>query len=42
MRNSICAALGFAAVMAGIVSAQSSGSARTPWGDPYLQGTWSS
>jgi hypothetical protein len=42
MRNSICAALGLAAVMAGIVSAQSSGSARTPWGDPDLQGTWSS
>src|SRR5262245_33804622 len=42
MRNSIIASLGFAAVMAAIVSGQSSGSPRTPWGDPDLQGTWSS
>ena len=28
--------------MAGIVSAQSSGTPRTPWGEPDLQGTWSS
>ena len=42
MRHSIIASLGFAAVMAGIVSAQSNGAPRTPWGDPDLQGTWSS
>jgi hypothetical protein len=42
MRNPIIASLGFAAVMAAIVSAQSSGTSRTPWGDPDLQGTWSS
>ena len=42
MRNPIIASLGFAVAMAGIVSAQSSGTARTPWGDPDLQGTWSS
>jgi len=42
MRHPIMASLGFAAVMAGLVSAQSSGTPRTPWGDPDLQGTWSS
>ena len=42
MRNSLIGSLIFAAVMAGVVSAQSSGPARTPWGDPDLQGTWSS
>src|SRR6185436_15166177 len=42
MRRPIIASFGFAAVMAGIVSAQSSGTPRTPWGDPDLQGTWSS
>jgi hypothetical protein len=42
MRNRIIAWLGFAAVMAGVVSAQSSGTPRTSWGDPDLQGTWSS
>src|SRR5215208_1100773 len=42
MRNPISASLGFAAVMAGLVSAQRGSSPRTPWGDPDLQGTWSS
>ena len=42
MHNPIIASLGFAAAMAGIVSAQGSGTPRTPWGDPDLQGTWSS
>jgi hypothetical protein len=42
MRNAIIPTLGCAAMMAGIVSGQTSGTVRTPWGDPDLQGTWSS
>jgi hypothetical protein len=42
MRNRIFAALGFAGLMAVIVSGQGRSAPRTPWGDPDLQGTWSS
>src|SRR5215208_5371123 len=42
MRNPISASLGFAALTTAIVSAQAGSVSRTPWGDPDLQGTWSS
>ncbi|HVG53540.1 MAG TPA: hypothetical protein VM846_03900 [Vicinamibacterales bacterium] len=41
MRKTLVVALVVAAVMAGVVSAQRGGPL-TPWGDPDLQGTWSS
>jgi hypothetical protein len=42
MRRTIIAITAMAGMMAVIVSAQSGGVSRTPWGDPDLQGTWSS
>ena len=42
MRKILVAALGMAAVMVSVLSAQRSAAPRTPWGDPDLQGTWSS
>jgi hypothetical protein len=41
MRKAFVAALACVGLMAGVVSAQR-GAAVTPWGDPDLQGTWSS
>ena len=41
MRKTIVAALTVAGIMATVASAQR-GTPVTPWGDPDLQGTWSS
>ena len=42
MRRILVAALVMAAVMGSVLSAQRGAAPRTPWGDPDLQGTWSS
>jgi hypothetical protein len=42
MRQTLAATIGVVAVMAAAVSTQRGASPRTPWGDPDLQGTWSS
>ena len=42
MRRTMMSLSAFALVTTAIVSAQSGSSPRTPWGDPDLQGTWSS
>src|SRR5512134_3711636 len=42
MRNPIVAVLAAAMVMVGVFSAQRGTPSTTPWGDPDLQGTWSS
>ena len=41
MRNSFVATIGCAGLMMALVSGQSR-APRTPWGDPDIQGTWSS
>ena len=41
MRNTVVATLGCAGLMMAVVSGQSR-APRTPWGDPDIQGTWSS
>ena len=42
MRRTIIALSAFAVVTTAIVAGQTGGAPRTPWGDPDLQGTWSS
>ena len=42
MRRTLTALSAFAVVTTAIASGQGGGTPRTPWGDPDLQGTWSS
>src|SRR5919108_2417114 len=42
MNRIVVASVGAVILFASVVSAQRGSAARTPWGDPDLQGTWSS